>query len=139
MYNKPLQKRLSQAVNGRFLRFAPISYHSPQKSSNIHAIYQVAADADTATISVQDFGIGIAQEQHEHVFDRFFRVSNPEAKTFPGLGLGLFISAQIVRRHGGRIWVDSQEGEGSTFSFSIPLRVPSESDTRQEAGGKDHP
>lgn len=99
----------------------------------------VAADADTATISVQDFGIGIAQEQHEHVFDRFFRVSNPEAKTFPGLGLGLFISAQIVRRHGGRIWVDSQEGEGSTFSFSIPLRVPSESDTRQEAGGKDHP
>jgi len=99
----------------------------------------VAADADTATISVQDFGIGIAQEQHEHVFDRFFRVSNPEAKTFPGLGLGLFISAQIVRRHGGRMWVDSQEGEGSTFSFSIPLRVLSESDTRQEAGGKDHP
>jgi len=98
----------------------------------------VAADADTATIGVQDFGIGIAPEQHEHVFERFFRVSHPEVKTFPGLGLGLFISAQIVRRHGGRMWVESQEGKGSTFFFTVPLHVQSAPNTQEEAGGKDH-
>ncbi|GAC1462238.1 MAG: hypothetical protein PVSMB2_25990 [Ktedonobacteraceae bacterium] len=66
-------------------------------------------------------------------------MSNPEAKTFPGLGLGLFISAQIVRRHGGRMWVESQEGEGSTFFFTVPLYVQSAPNTQEEEGGKDHP
>ncbi len=54
--------------------------------------------------------MGITSEKHEHVFDRFFRVGNPESKTMPGLGLGLFISAQIVKRHGGRMWVESRYG-----------------------------
>ena len=75
---------------------------------------------ESATIGVQDFGIGIAPEKHEHVFERFFRVSDPEHETFPGLGLGLFISAQIVRRQGGRMWVESRVGVGSTFFFTVP-------------------
>jgi two-component system CheB/CheR fusion protein len=86
----------------------------------------VASDGDSATVGVQDFGIGIAPEKHEHVFERFFRVNDPKSKTFPGLGLGLFISAQIVKRQGGRMWVESCAGVGSTFFFTIPLAPQSE-------------
>jgi signal transduction histidine kinase len=74
---------------------------------------------DTATVGVQDFGIGIAPEKQAHVFERFFRVSDLEHESFPGLGLGLFISAQIVKRQGGRMWVESRVGAGSTFFFTV--------------------
>jgi two-component system CheB/CheR fusion protein len=104
--------------------------YSPQATS---ILVKMTADADTATIGVQDFGIGIAPEKHEHLFERFFRVSDPASKTFPGLGLGLFISAQIVKRHGGRMWVESHEGVGSTFFFTIPL-VPQSEPTIQKEG-----
>lgn len=83
---------------------------------------------------MQDFGIGIAPEKHEHVFERFFRVSEPESKTFPGLGLGLFIAAQIIKRQGGRMWVESYEGVGSTFFFTIPFASQPEPNTIQEKG-----
>ncbi|HEX4205819.1 MAG TPA: chemotaxis protein CheB [Ktedonobacteraceae bacterium] len=84
---------------------------------------QVSLDADTefATVGVQDFGIGIAPEHQEHIFERFFRASNPAHSSFPGLGFGLYISLLIVQRHGGRMWVESHQGEGSTFFFTIPL------------------
>jgi signal transduction histidine kinase len=94
--------------------------------------------ADAATVGVQDFGIGIAQEKQAHVFDRFFRVSDPEHETFPGLGLGLYISAEIVKRHGGRMWVDSSPGTGSTFSFTVPFASPSASGTAQKAREEPH-
>ena len=97
--------------------------YSPQART---VLVKVAVDTDTATVGVQDFGIGIAFEKHEHVFERFFRVSDPEHKTFPGLGLGLYISAQIVKRHGGRMWVESRVGVGSTFFFTIPCAPQSE-------------
>jgi signal transduction histidine kinase len=70
---------------------------------------------------VQDFGIGIAPEKQEHLFERFFRVSGLEHTTFPGLGLGLYISAEIVKRQGGRMWVESSPGRGSTFFFTVPF------------------
>jgi two-component system CheB/CheR fusion protein len=92
--------------------------YSPQADA---VLVTVAADADAAVVGVRDFGIGIAPEQLEHVFERFFRVSDPQSKTFPGLGLGLYIAAQIVTRHGGRMWVESQEGLGSTFFLTLPL------------------
>jgi len=72
------------------------------------------------TLRVQDFGIGIQQEKKDKVFERFFRAGNSE-DTFAGLGLGLFISSEIIKRHGGRMWVDSVEGKGSKFYFVIPL------------------
>lgn len=71
-------------------------------------------------ITVQDFGIGIPHNMKHRVFDRFFRVSNPKVKAFPGMGLGLYISTGIVQYHGGSIHVDSKEGQGSTFSVIIP-------------------
>lgn len=83
----------------------------------------------TATVAVRDFGIGIDPKFHGHVFDRFFQVADPEERTFPGLGMGLYISREIARRHGGDITVDSAKGEGATFSLVLPLpdAVPEES------------
>jgi len=109
--------------------------YSPQAT-----IIQVmcASDTETITVSVQDFGIGIASEKLAHVFERFYRVSDPEHATFPGLGLGLFISAQIVKQHGGRMWVDSQPGVSTTFSFTLPLALPPEAGTLGHEGGGQH-
>ena len=71
--------------------------------------------------SVQDEGIGIPTEKQQHIFERFFRVEGETQTTYPGLGLGLYISAEFIKRHQGSIWVESEEGKGTTFSFSLPL------------------
>jgi len=71
------------------------------------------------TISVSDYGQGIAPENLAHLFDRYFRLSNDNNKT-SGLGLGLYISAEIVRLHGGEMGVESELGKGTTFWFTIP-------------------
>jgi PAS domain S-box-containing protein len=73
--------------------------------------------------SVQDFGIGISQANMDKVFEQFYRVSGDLEHTFPGLGLGLYISAEIIKREGGRIWLTSEEDKGSTFYFAIPLNT----------------
>ncbi|MFP2962965.1 ATP-binding protein [Myxococcus sp. 1LA] len=78
------------------------------------------ADGD-AVLSVADGGIGISQEEQLHLFERFFRGSNAPVSGFGGLGLGLYICRDIIERHGGRIWVDSELGRGSTFHVSLPL------------------
>jgi len=73
--------------------------------------------------AVQDCGIGIAREHQAKIFERFYRVGSTTDNTFPGLGMGLYISNGIVQQHGGSIWVNSAAGKGSTFSFSLPLRA----------------
>ncbi|MBE7179504.1 MAG: PAS domain-containing sensor histidine kinase, partial [Mucilaginibacter polytrichastri] len=75
------------------------------------------------TVCVEDFGVGIREDNQEKVFEQFYRVSGDMQHTFPGLGLGLYISSEIVKREGGRIWVNSVEGRGSTFCFTIPLKA----------------
>lgn len=70
-------------------------------------------------LSVQDEGIGIPKEEHGNIFRRFFRVSSKSNYTFPGMGLGLYISSEIIKRHSGRIFFVSDDGKGSTFSFEI--------------------
>ncbi len=76
------------------------------------------------SLSVTDFGIGIAQDKLDKVFEQFYRVSGNMQHTFPGLGLGLYISSEIIKRENGRIWVTSSEGNGSTFWFALPLAEP---------------
>jgi signal transduction histidine kinase len=74
--------------------------------------------------SVQDFGIGIDGKKKNKVFEQFYRVTGKkgEINTFPGIGLGLFISAEIIAREKGKIWVESEKGKGSTFYFSLPCK-----------------
>ena len=97
-------------------------------------LVSLAADADAATVGVRDFGIGIAASKQQHLFERFFRVNDLSHASFPGLGLGLYISSEIVTRHGGRMWVESQEGAGSTFFFTVSFSLQGEVSTiREEA------
>lgn len=70
-------------------------------------------------VSVKDFGIGIPGDQVPYLFNRFFRVEKVSAR-FQGIGLGLYISSEIIRGHGGRMWVKSKVNSGSTFYFEIP-------------------
>jgi len=79
------------------------------------------SDAKKVTVSVQDFGLGISKAEQIKVFDRFFRVKAKREKNISGLGLGLYISYEIINQHHGKIWVESREGKGSTFSFSLPI------------------
>ena len=72
-------------------------------------------------VSVQDRGLGIPQDVKDKVFDRFFRVSDHRISALSGMGLGLYITAGIIHRHGGTISVESTSGEGSMFSFMLPL------------------
>ncbi|MBC7935508.1 MAG: PAS domain S-box protein [Rhizobacter sp.] len=77
-----------------------------------------------ASVSVEDEGIGIIKSDQEKIFQRFYRVEGKNEKTFPGFGIGLFISSEIIKKHGGKIGVHSEEAVGSTFYFSIPLLNP---------------
>ncbi|KKR34360.1 MAG: PAS/PAC sensor signal transduction histidine kinase [Candidatus Gottesmanbacteria bacterium GW2011_GWC2_39_8] len=74
-----------------------------------------------AVISVRDFGIGIPKKLQSKIFDRYFQVEGLDRNKYGGLGLGLYISEGIVKLHGGRIWLESEEGRGSTFYFSLPI------------------
>jgi signal transduction histidine kinase len=76
-------------------------------------------DGNNVIVSVQDFGVGIKKNYQNKVFEQFFRVSESKQNTYPGLGLGLYISSEIIKRQGGKIWVESTERKGSTFSFSM--------------------
>ena len=80
------------------------------------------ATADECIISVHDHGPGVPPESQEHIFDRFFRVPGMQVQSGSGvgLGLGLHISKDIVSRHGGRLWVESKLGHGSTFVVALP-------------------
>jgi signal transduction histidine kinase len=78
-------------------------------------------DGARARVSVADGGIGIPADQKDHLFERFFRARNAPISGFGGLGLGLYICRDIVERHGGHIWVESEVGHGSTFYVALPL------------------
>ncbi|QBD75323.1 response regulator [Ktedonosporobacter rubrisoli] len=78
------------------------------------------ADAQTVTLCVQDFGPGISQEQQERIFDPFYRIEEAAQAAKSGLGLGLYIAAEIIHRQAGQIWVESEEGKGATFCFRLP-------------------
>jgi PAS domain S-box-containing protein len=80
----------------------------------------------TSTVTVSDDGIGIASENHERIFERFYRVKGEPSQSVAGVGLGLAICRSIVEAHGGRIWVESAPGMGSTFAFTLIPAPPSE-------------
>jgi signal transduction histidine kinase len=83
-----------------------------------------AREGDVAHMRVRDQGMGIPPEALENVFERFSRVESGASRYIQGTGLGLPIVRQIVQMHGGRAWVESTVGEGSTFQFTVPLAGP---------------
>lgn len=84
-------------------------------------VVSAVGGGDEVEVSVADDGPGIAPEDLPHVFDRFWRGGKARVE---GSGLGLTIARELVRAHGGRIWVESEPGRGTTFRFTLPLRVP---------------
>lgn len=92
------------------IRYAPVSYEVD--------VY-IFQENGVAKVGVRDKGIGIPEDKLEHVFSRFYRAS--ENKNVSGLGLGLYLSQQIINRHYGRIWAESKQGEGSVFYFTLPI------------------
>jgi two-component system sensor histidine kinase VicK len=74
-----------------------------------------------ARVSITDEGIGIEPQDREKLFDRYYRVENPNHPHISGFGIGLYLSAEIIHRHEGKIWVDSEVEKGSTFYFTLPL------------------
>jgi two-component system phosphate regulon sensor histidine kinase PhoR len=84
-----------------------------------HQPFVRVAHAYEAVLSVTDNGPGIPSDQQQRLFQRFYRSSG---RSVEGLGLGLYLSREFVHLHGGRIWVESTEGQGSTFAFTLPMR-----------------
>jgi signal transduction histidine kinase len=79
-----------------------------------------------ALIQVRDEGVGIAANDLSRIFDRFYRSENAASPRHAGLGLGLYISSQIVRLHSGRLWAESEPAKGSLFTLELPIAERSE-------------
>jgi K+-sensing histidine kinase KdpD len=106
-----LQNLLSNAV-----KYSPAGGQITLRAKNHSAEYMVVA--------VKDEGIGIPEDQQVKLFQKFSRVESPETKEIRGSGLGLWICKEIVRAHGGNIWIDSTPGKGSTFAFTLKKAHP---------------
>lgn len=109
------KERIGQVVTNLLTNAIKYSPHTDK------IIITIDSNETVVTLCVKDYGVGISQEKQVQIFERFFRVSGNEEQTFPGLGLGLYISKEIIERQGGRIWVESQKGNGSMFCFSLPI------------------
>ncbi|MCJ8210861.1 PAS domain-containing sensor histidine kinase [Mucilaginibacter sp. RS28] len=106
--------RIEQVINN-FLTNA-IKYSPDNKK----IVLRSEVNQDNIIVSVQDFGIGIAPEYLLNLFERYYRIDNTSMR-FQGLGLGLFISSEIIKRHNGSFWIESEPGKGSTFFFLLPI------------------
>jgi signal transduction histidine kinase len=111
--------RIEQVMNN-FLTNA-VKYSPGGESVLVNARLQ----DENIIVSVQDFGIGIPQDHLDRLFERFYRVDNT-AMRFEGLGLGLFISSEILKRHMGDFWIESELHNGSTFFFRLPFNQDKE-------------
>jgi signal transduction histidine kinase len=76
---------------------------------------------DHVAVSIKDYGIGIESTEQQKVFERFYRVAGKNEQTYPGFGIGLFIVQDIIKRHNGTIYLDSEKDKGSVFTFTLPL------------------
>ena len=93
------------------------------KYSNMHGkIFVTLVQKDNFyQVSIKDTGVGISEEGKKKIFGKFFRDSEAEKKEISGTGMGLFTSKNIIEKHGGKIWFESNNGEGTTFFFTVPI------------------
>ncbi len=116
--------RLRQIVNN----LVENAYHYTPENGEVTLAIHAINGGDEIQINVQDNGVGIALEDQSQVFERFYRGEDPLVLATPGTGLGLPIVRQLVEMHNGKIWLESsgKPGEGSTFSFTLPVYKKSE-------------
>jgi len=117
------QERLEQVLNN--LVSNAIKYSTPDTLVTIGIEVRAAEQDQPAevVIRVQDEGMGISEEDQSHIFERFYRVQSNNPGGVGGLGLGLYIAHEIIMRQGGRIWLESKPGVGSTFYVALPLKT----------------
>jgi two-component system phosphate regulon sensor histidine kinase PhoR len=94
----------------------------------------IKSEGDTLTVSVKDNGIGIPQDKLSRVFEKFERVDDRDTRQAGGTGIGLFLVKHLVERHDGQVWVESEPGQGSTFSFRVPLHPPQAEEDMNKLG-----
>lgn len=92
--------------------------YSPQAN---RILVHLSTTATMAIVAVQDFGYGIDKKDQQYIFTRFYRTQDKDEGSIAGFGLGLYIASEIIKRHKGKLWVESKKGTGSTFYFSLPL------------------
>lgn len=110
--------RIIQVLNnliGNAIKFTP-------NNGNITVEASFQSEKEEVKISVQDTGIGIPKENLPQIFDKFFQVTERVPTDISGTGIGLSIAKEIVELHGGRIWAESEEGQGAKFIFTLPLK-----------------
>jgi len=78
--------------------------------------------SDYIKVDVTDYGLGIKREDKNKIFECFYSAGNLHKK-FPRMGIGLYVREQIIRNHKGLLWVESEEGAGATFNFTLPLKI----------------
>ena len=108
------ENRLQQVIINLLtnaIKYAPKSFE---------ILINISEEENHLTVSVTDKGIGMSKQHLEKVFDRYYRIEE-NAIQFQGLGIGLYICYDIVLRHGGKMWVESELGKGSTFHFTLPF------------------
>jgi signal transduction histidine kinase len=109
------RERIGQVINS--LLTNAIKYAAQSKEIIIELIRQ----KDKIICSVHDFGHGIVEDELDKIFERFYRIPGNNLHTFPGLGLGLYMSREIIQKHNGKMWAESEQGKGSTFYFELPV------------------
>lgn len=109
------REKISQVFNN--LISNAVKYSPAGSTINVAS----SADKDQVIISVQDKGTGISNDDLPRLFERYYRVQEADKNHIAGFGIGLYLCAEIIKLHGGKIWAESSPGEGSTFFFSLPL------------------
>lgn len=109
------KERISQVVLN--LLTNAIKYSPRADEVNI----SIDCNKENVIVNIKDKGIGIEKNEIDHLFKKFYRVMGKDETTFPGFGIGLYIVNEILQKHSGKIWLNSEKGKGSEFSFSLPL------------------
>ncbi len=116
--------RLRQAVDNLLVNACKFTLEGGRVDVKVKTVSRGvfgAEDQGYLIVSISDTGVGIPVTERVKIFERFYRAENPLTVEAGGAGIGLTIAKELIERHGGRIWVDSEVGQGSTFSFIIPL------------------